>query len=176
MPIRCGVAALALAVATALAVPAVAQTPGLVPGLHHLHLKGVGKVRFGMTVKQARDAAGVYMVKSRVNECTYLDAGPPGTGQGPTLMFVGGKFRVVTTRRPRGEFSTPKGVGRGTKLRRVRRLYPGGERTVNIGAPQGFNLVWKRGRARRFVFEISNGKVFGIKSGVMPWVKWQECA
>jgi hypothetical protein len=42
--------------------------------------------------------------------------------------------------------------------------------------PEGFNLVWKPGRKRRFVFEIDNGKVFGIKSGVMPYVKWQECA
>ena len=169
-------AAVALAAAIALAASAGAQTPGLVPGVHHLHLKGIGKVRFGMTVKEARDAAGVYMFKSRVNQCTYLDAGPPGTGKGPTLMFVKGKFRVVTTRRPRGEFSTPKGVGVGTRLRRVRRLYPGAERTVNIGSPQGFNLVWRRGHKRRFVFEIYKGKVFGIKSGVMPYVKWQECA
>ena len=176
MRIRSGIAALLLAVAVTFAASATAQAPGLVPTVHHLHLKGIGKVRFGMTVKEARDAAGVYMRKSRVNQCTYLDAGPPGTGQGPTLMFVGGKFRVVTTRRPRGEFSTRKGVGVGTRLRRVRRLYPGGERTVNIGAPQGFNLVWKPGRRYRFVFEVSNGKVFGIKSGVMPWVKWQECA
>jgi hypothetical protein len=176
MRIRPGIAALALAVAIGVAASAVAQEPGLVPGVHHLHLKGIGEVRFGMTVKQARDAAGVWMVKSRVNECTYLDAGPPGTGQGPTLMFVGGKLRAVTTSRPRREFSTPKGVGVGTRVRRVRRLYPGSERTVNIGAPGGFNLVWKRGRERRFVFEIDNGRVFGIKSGVMPYVKWQECA
>jgi hypothetical protein len=166
----------ALIAATALVAPAAAQAPGMVPGVHDVHLKGIGEVRFGMTVKQARDAAGVHMVKSRVNECTYLDAGPPRTGQGPTLMFVGGKLRVVSTSRPRREYSTPKGVGVGTKVRRVRRLYPGGERTINIGAPGGFNLVWKRGRERRFVFETYNGRVFGIKSGVMPWIKWQECA
>ena len=94
MSIRPAMAALALAAAISLAAPAAAQTPGLVPGLHHLHLKGIGKVRFGMTVKEARDAAGVHMVKSRVNECTYLDAGPPGTAvTGPTLMVVRGKFR-----------------------------------------------------------------------------------
>ena len=176
MPTRSALATLALAAAITLAAPAAAQAPGLVPGVHDLHLKGIGKVRFGMTVKEARDAAGVHMVKSRVNQCTYLDAGPPGTGKGPTLMFVGGKFRVVTTRRPRGEFSTPKDVGVGTRLRRVRRLYPGGERTTNIGAPEGFNLVWRRGHKRRFVFEIDRGRVFGIKSGVMPYIKWQECA
>ena len=61
-------------------------------------------------------------------------------------------------------------------MRRVRRLYPSSERTVNIGAPQGFNLVGKSGREWRFAFEINNGKVFGIESGVMPYVKWQECA
>jgi hypothetical protein len=36
--------------------------------------------------------------------------------------------------------------------------------------------VWKRGKKHRFVFETYNGRVFGIKSGVMPWIKWQECA
>jgi hypothetical protein len=164
------------AAAIVLAAPASAQAPGMVPGVHDVHLKGIGEVRFGMSVKEAREAAGVHMRKSRVNECTYLDAGPPGTGQGPTLMFVGGKLRTVATTRPRREFSTPKGVGVGTKARRVRRLHPGAERTINIGAPGGFNLVWKRGRKRRFVFEIYNGRVFGIKSGVMPYIKWQECA
>jgi hypothetical protein len=91
-----------LAVAViALVAPAAAQAPGMIPGVHDVHLKGIGEVRFGMTVKQARDAAGVHMTKSRVNECTYLSAGPPGTGQGPTLMFVGGKLRVVSTSRRR---------------------------------------------------------------------------
>jgi hypothetical protein len=176
MTLRILTAALLGAALIALAAPAAAQAPGMVPTVHDVHLKGIGKVRFGMSVEQARNAAGVHMVKSHVNECTYLSAGEPGTGEGPTLMFVGGKLRVVDTSRPRREFSTPKGVGVGTRLRRVRRLYPGGERTINIGAPGGFNLVWKPGRDRRFVFEVSNGKVFGIKSGVMPWVKWQECA
>jgi hypothetical protein len=176
MTLRLVAPALLAAALVALAAPAAAQAPGMVPGVHDLHLKGIGDVRFGMTVKQARDAAGVHMTKSRVNQCTYLVAGPPGTGKGPTLMFVGGKLRVVSTTRSRRAFSTPKGVGVGTRLRRVRRLYPGGERTINIGAPGGFNLVWKRGRKRRFVFEVYNGRVFGIKSGVMPWIKWQECA
>ena len=176
MTLRLSACTAVAAALTALVAPAAAQAPGMIPGVHDVHLKGIGEVRFGMTVKQARDAAGVHMTKSRVNEYTYLDAGPPRTGQGPTLMFVGGKLRVVSTSRPRRHYSTPKGVGVGTRLRRVRRLYPGAERTINIGAPGGFNLVWKRGRKRRFVFEIYNRKVFGIKSGVMPWVKWQECA
>jgi hypothetical protein len=176
MPTRFAAAAFSLAAAVALAAPAAAQAPGMVPGVHDVHLKGIGKVRFGMTVKQARDAAGVHMTKGRVNQCTYLTAGPPRTGQGPTLMFVRGKLRSVHTRRPRGDFATPKGVDIGTPVRRVRHLYPGGFRTDNIGAPEGFNLVWKRGRNRRLVFEISNGRVFGMRSGMMPWVMWQECA
>jgi hypothetical protein len=98
----------------------------MVPGVHHGHLKGIGEIRFGMTVKEAPEAAGVHMRKSRVNECTYLDAGPPGTGQGSALMFVAGKLRVVSTSRPRRAFY--------------------------------------------------NRRVFGIKSGVMPYIKWQECA
>lgn len=169
-------AALPLAATAALAAPAAAQTPGMVPTVHKLHLNGIGKVRFGMTVNEARRAAGVHMTRGRVNQCTYLTAGPPQTGQGPTLMFVRGKLRSIHTQRPRGDFPTPKGVDIGTRARRVRHLYPGGFRTVNIGAPQGFNLVWKRGRSRRFVFEIFNGRVFGMRSGVMPWVMWQECA
>jgi hypothetical protein len=63
--------ALLAAAAIALAAPASAQAPGMVPGVHDVHLKGIGEVRFGMTVKQARDAAGVHMTRGRVNECTY---------------------------------------------------------------------------------------------------------
>lgn len=69
MTLRVLAPALLAAALIALAVPAAAQAPGMVPGVHDLHLKGIGKVRFGMTVKEARRAAGVAMSKSRVNEC-----------------------------------------------------------------------------------------------------------
>jgi hypothetical protein len=37
-----------LAVAViALVAPAAAQAPGMIPGVHDVHLKGIGKVRFG---------------------------------------------------------------------------------------------------------------------------------
>jgi hypothetical protein len=50
------VAALALATAA----PATAQTPGLIPTVSKLRTNGIGKVKVGMTVKQARKAAGVH--------------------------------------------------------------------------------------------------------------------
>ena len=37
-----------------------------------LRTNGIGKVKVGMTVKQARRAAGVYMVKSRVGDWVDL--------------------------------------------------------------------------------------------------------
>jgi hypothetical protein len=72
------------------------------------YANGIGKVNVGMTVKQARKAAGVHMVKSEVGDCTYLDAGKPGTPQGPFLRFHNGKLRYVWVGRK--GFSTKRGL------------------------------------------------------------------
>ena len=70
----------------ALAVPATAQAQGIVPGVSKIRDNGIGKVYTGMTIKKARQAAGIPLDRSRVGDCVYLSA-TPGSPDGPDLRF-----------------------------------------------------------------------------------------
>jgi hypothetical protein len=152
------------------AAPATAQTPGLVPTVSKLRTNGIGKVKVGMTVKQAKKAAGVYMVKSKVGACTYLDSGPPGTPQGPFLRFHKGKLRYVGVGRK--GFETKRGIDISDSVRKVKRKYEGLRRRPDLGG--GYELVWKVHRGR-LIFTIVNGKVATMAGGTAPWALQQEC-
>ena len=167
---RRALALLPIAALLGLAVPASAQAPGLIPTVSKIRPDGIGKVRIGMTIKAAREAAGVHMVRSRVGDCVYLDSGPPGTGQGPTLRFHDGRLRRVDVARP--EFATRRGVEVGDRVREVRRKYSGLRRDVDLGG--GYVLIWKRGTGR-LVFTINNKRVGAIAGGPVPFVLQQEC-
>jgi hypothetical protein len=160
----------AAALVLALAAPATAQTPGLIPTVSKLRTNGIGKVKVGMTVKQARKAAGVYMVKTRVGSCVYLDAGKPGTPQGPFLRFHGGKLRYIGVGRK--GFQTKRGIDIGDRAREVRHKYNGLRSRPDLGG--GRELVWKSHRGR-LIFTIINGKVTHMAGGRAPWVLQQEC-
>jgi len=162
--------ALPLALAIGLAAPASAQTPGLIEGISKIRPNGIGKVFTGMTVKEAKNAAGTYVSQSRVGDCIYLDNGPPNTGQGPTLRFHNGKLRHINVARK--GFKTKRGVEVGDKVRKVRRLYSGLTSRQNLGG--GRDLIWKKGRGR-LLFSVANGKVYAITGGKTPWVLQGEC-
>ena len=49
--------------------PGSGQAPELIPTVSKIRPDGIGKVKIGMSVKQARDAAGVHMEQSRVGDC-----------------------------------------------------------------------------------------------------------
>jgi hypothetical protein len=153
------------------AFPASAQSPGLSPTVSKIRTDGIGKVKIGMTVKEAREAAGVRMARSRVGDCVDLAAGPPRTGQGPTLRFHDGRLRRVHVAR-RG-FATERGVEVGDRVREVRRKYSGLPRDIDLGG--GYTLIWKRGNGR-LVFTIGGNRVVEIAGGPVPWVLQQECA
>jgi hypothetical protein len=159
-----------VALALGAAAPATAQTPGLIPTVSKLRTNGIGKVKVGMTVKQAKKAAGVYMVKSKVGACTYLDSGPPGTPQGPFLRFHKGKLRYIEVGRK--GFETKRGIDIGDSVRKVRRKYHGLRRRTDLGG--GYELVWKVHRGR-LIFTIVNGKVTTMAGGTAPWALQQEC-
>jgi hypothetical protein len=167
---RRAVACVPIVAVLGLAAPASAQVPGLVPGVAKIRPDGIGKVRIGMTIREAREAAGVHMVRSRVGECVYLDSGPPGTGQGPTLRFHDGRLRRVHV--ARREFATKRGVEVGDRAREVRRKYRGVQRDVDLGG--GHTLIWKRGNGR-LMFTIRNKRVAEIAGGPVPFVLQQEC-
>ena len=150
--------------------PEPGQPPGLIPTVSKIRPDGIGKVKIGMTVTQARDAAGVHMERSRVGDCVYLASGPPGTGQGPTLRFHEGRLRRVHV--ARSGFATKRGVEVGDRVRKVRREYSGLRRDIDLGG--GYTLIWKHGKGR-LMFTIGGGKVLAIAGGPVPWVLQQEC-
>jgi hypothetical protein len=164
-------AALPVALALGLAAPASAQTPGLVEGVSKIRPNGIGKVRTGMTIKEAKDAAGTHMTRAQVGECTYLDNGPPGTGQGPTLRFHDGRLRHIHVARK--GFATQRGVEVGDKAKEVRQKYKGLGSRGNLGG--GKDLVWRGPKGGRLIFSVADGKVYGITGGKVPWVNQQEC-
>jgi hypothetical protein len=164
------IACLPIAGLLMLAAPAAAQTPGLIPTVSKVRTNGIGKVKTGMTIRQARRAAGVHMERSRVGDCVYLDSGPPNTGKGPTLRFHNGRLRRVHVATE--DFATRRGVEVGDRVREVRRKYSRLRRDIDLGG--GYTLIWRRGRGR-IVFTIVSGRVTEIASGPMPWVLQQEC-
>jgi hypothetical protein len=160
----------ALALSLSVAATATAQTPGLIPTVSKLRTTGIGKVKVGMTVKEARKAAGVSMTKSRVGDCTYLDAGHPGTPDGPFLRFHDGRLRFIGVARK--GFATKRGIDIGDKAREVRRKYNGLRSRPDLGG--GRELVRKSKRGR-LIFTIISGRVTAMAGGRAPWVLQQEC-
>ncbi len=88
----------ALTLAFAFALPGAAHAQGIVLGQSKIRHNGIGKVFTGMTIKAAREAAGIPLTRSEVGDCVYLSA-TPGSPDGPTLRFHGGKLRHVTVGR-----------------------------------------------------------------------------
>jgi hypothetical protein len=158
-----------LVVALLLALPGAAHAQGIVPGVSKLRHNGIGKVYTGMTIKKARQAAGIPLERSRVGECVYLTA-TPGSPDGPTLRFNDGKLRQVSV--GRAGYATRRGVEVGDRARKVRRLYKRLTSRPNLGG--GRELVFKRGRYR-LIFALAQGRVYRISGGRAPWALWQEC-
>ena len=160
----------ALTLALAFALPATAHAQGIVLGQSKIRHNGIGKVFTGMTVKKAREAAGIPLEKSRVGDCVYLSA-TPGSPDGPDLRFHGGKLRHVTV--GRAGYATKRGVEVGDRARKVRRLYKRLTGRANLGG--GRDVVYKTGR-HRLIFSVAQGRVYRISGGRAPWALYQECA
>jgi hypothetical protein len=160
---------LALTLAFTFAAPGAAHAQGIVLGQSKIRHNGIGKVFTGMTIKKAREAAGISLERSEVGDCVYLSA-TPGSPDGPALRFHGGKLRHVTV--GRDGYATKRGVEVGDRTRKVRRLYKRLTNRPNLGG--GRDLVHKTGR-HRLIFSVAQGRVYRISGGRAPWVLQQEC-
>lgn len=167
MPSRRLLASAALLLA--LAVPGAADAQGIVQGQSKIRDNGIGKVFTGMTIRKARQAAGIPLERSRVGDCVYLSA-TPGGPEGPTLRFHDGKLRHVTV--GGAGYATRRGVEVGDRVRKVRRLYPRLRSRSNLGG--GRDLIAKRKR-HRLIFSVAQGRVYRISGGRAPWALQQEC-
>jgi hypothetical protein len=159
----------ALTLVFAFAAPGVAHAQGIVLGQSKIRHNGIGAVFTGMTIKKAREAAGIPLERSEVGDCVYLSA-TPGSPDGPSLRFHGGKLRHVTA--GRDGYATKRGVEVGDRVRKVRRLYKRLTSRQNLGG--GRDLIYRTGR-HRLIFSIAQGRVHRISGGRAPWVLFQEC-
>jgi hypothetical protein len=160
---------IALTLAFAFAAPSAAHAQGIVLGQSKIRHNGIGKVFTGMTIEEARDAAGIPLRRSQIGDCVYLSA-TPGSPDGPDLRFHGGKLRHVTV--GRAGYATKRGVEVGDRVRKVRRLYKRLSSRPNLGG--GRDLVYRTGR-HRLIFSVAQGRVYRISGGRAPWVLQQEC-
>jgi hypothetical protein len=159
----------ALTLAFTFAVPGAAHAQGIVLGQSKIRHNGIGDVFTGMTIKKAREAAGIPLERSEVGDCVYLSA-TPGSPDGPTLRFHGGKLRHVTV--GRDGYATRRGVEVGDRTRKVRRLYKRLTSRQNLGG--GRDLIFRTGR-HRLIFSVAQGRVYRISGGRAPWALYQEC-
>ncbi len=159
----------ALTLAFTFAVPGAAHAQGIVLGQSKIRHNGIGEVFTGMTIKKAREAAGIPLERSEVGDCVYLSA-TPGSPDGPTLRFHGGKLRHVTV--GRDGYATKRGVEVGDRTRKVRRLYKRLTSRQNLGG--GRDLIYRTGR-HRLIFSVAQGRVYRISGGRAPWALYQEC-
>jgi len=159
----------ALTLAFTFAVPGAAHAQGIVLGQSKIRHNGIGEVFTGMTIKKAREAAGIPLERSEVGDCVYLSA-TPGSPDGPTLRFHGGKLRHVTV--GRDGYATKRGVEVGDRTRKVRRLYKRLTSRQNLGG--GRDLIFRTGR-HRLIFSVAQGRVYRISGGRAPWALYQEC-
>jgi hypothetical protein len=150
-------------------VPGAAHAQGIVPGQSKIRDNGIGKVFTGMTIKKARQAAGIALERSRIGDCVYLSA-TPGSPEGPDLRFHNGKLRHVTIGGT--GYATKRGVKVGDRVRKVRRLYPRLKSRSNLGG--GRDLIARRKR-NRLIFSVAQGRVYRISGGRVPWALQQEC-
>ena len=104
-----------------------------------------------------------------MGDCVYLSA-TPGSPDGPTLRFHGGKLRHVTV--GRDGYATKRGVEVGDRTRKVRRLYKRLTSRQNLGG--GRDLIFRTGR-HRLIFSVAQGRVYRISGGRAPWALYQEC-
>jgi hypothetical protein len=160
---------IALTLAFAFAAPGAAHAQGIVLGQSKIRHNGIGKVFTGMTIKKARKAAGIPLERSAIGDCVYLSA-TPGSPDGPTLRFHGGKLRHVTV--GRDGYATKRGVEVGDRVRKVRRLYKRLSSRPNLGG--GRDLLYRTGR-HRLIFSVAQGRVYRISGGRAPWALQQEC-
>lgn len=138
--------------------------------------RGIGNLRAGMTVAEARAAVPAFSVAASRDStaCTYAktDGLPPGV----MVMVEGGKVVRVEVRR--GTIATSTGARIGDSEDRIKTLYPGQVAVTPHKYTSGHYLtvVPASGAdaAYRIIFETDGKKVVNYRAGQMPQVEYVE--
>jgi len=139
--------------------------------------RGIGNLRAGMTIAQARAAVPAFSVAASRDStaCTYAktDGLPPGV----MVMVEGGK--VVRAEVRRGTIATSTGARIGDSEDRIKTLYPGqvtvtphkyttGGHYLTVVPASGADAAY------RIIFETDGKKVVNYRSGQTPQVEYVE--
>ncbi|SDK95847.1 hypothetical protein [Nonomuraea jiangxiensis] len=128
--------------------PALAQTA--------LGPYGYGKIRLGMSAKQAR-ATGKVVLKLAAQEgsCSGWDLRAHPTGKNSVGLYISKRRGVAVIFAPKG-VKTPAGIGIGSTMKQVKRAYPKVS-TPRDGIPSA--SVPGNPKARYFFFPNRKGKL-----------------
>jgi len=139
--------------------------------------RGIGNLRAGMTVAEARAAVPAFSVAASRDStaCTYArtDGLPPGV----MVMVEGGKVVRVEVRR--GTIATSTGARIGDSEDRIKTLYPGqvtstphkyttGGHYLTVVPASGADAGY------RIIFETDGKKVVNYRAGQRPQVEYVE--
>lgn len=136
---------------------------------------GIGPVRAGMTVAEARAALdGALTETSSAPSCGYATSS--SAPKGVNFMIVDGKIARVDVRG--GTVVTAAGAKIGDTEQRVRALYPGRIAVTPHKYTDGHYLTVTPSNpadsAYRIVFETDSSRVTVYRSGLRPPVEWVE--
>jgi hypothetical protein len=156
---------------TASASPPPATTSGWVVTEH-----GIGNLRAGMTVAEARAAYPSFKIPASQDSaaCTYatMNGLPAGVG----VMVEGGKVVRVEVRR--GTTATSTGARIGDSEEKIKSLYPGQVTVSPHKYTNGHYLAVvpasKADSAYRIIFETDGRSVLKYHGGVRPQVEYVE--
>ena len=138
-----------------------------------LGFEGVGPGRLGVTVEEARRAAGVPMRVKGGPYCRVVE--PEGDPVGVHFIVTQGE-RLDVIEVDQGPIATQAGVRAGSTEDEARRAHPGIE-VVNPGEPVHRLVLRSPDRARSIVFAIVEGRVASFRVGAREVAEADEiCA
>ncbi|MEH1927794.1 hypothetical protein [Nostoc sp.] len=142
-----------------------------------LSINGIGQVRVGMTVSQARKAAGTQLIgDSANNSCYYVK--PQNEPKNLLFMVTKGRISRVDVRQ-NTQITTLKGAKIGDTEAQIKSLYPGQIKVTPHKYVQGGHYLTfiPKDRANqnyRVVFETDGKRVTQFRSGKLPEVEFVE--
>ncbi|MBN3950748.1 MAG: hypothetical protein HWQ38_31480 [Nostoc sp. NMS7] len=142
-----------------------------------LSINGIGQVRVGMTVSQARKAAGTQLIgDSANNSCYYVK--PQNEPKNLLFMVTKGRISRVDVRQ-NTQITTLKGAKIGDSEAQIKSLYPGQIKVTSHKYVQGGHYLTfiPKDRANqnyRVVFETDGKRVTQFRSCKLPEVEFVE--
>ena len=148
--------------------PTTAARPALLSGASRLRIDGIGPIDVGMTVAEARAAAGTELALRKEPYCDVLTA--PRGPAGVDLILTtpnNGRIELIIVTEP--SVATVSGIRVGSTEAQVLATYPGRIRTVNPSLPVHRLIYTAADPAyadRVLVFVVDNGRVATMYAGL----------